>query len=210
MSVYETSYSPKGISPEISLKITFCWTKTVPSCRRSKVACGFLNLAELIFHYFILCIMLLVQILTRTDFIDFFLFMKRSSCGATEFLWVDSPQFFLYNNFLFIMPWTWHELSFFDAQKFCSSVGFRIKTMVSLVKWVVFSNWRMDIIKTNRSGLLGSLWKVVSESLNSRPKKLEWEWLFLNLERTFIDVILSWSRIFCFEFVDFLLSSGFA
>lgn len=154
--------------------------------------------------------MLLVQVLTRTDFIEFFLFMKRSSCGATEFLWIDSPQFFLYNNFLFIMSRTWHELSFLDAQKFCSSVGFWIKTMISLVKWVVFPNCRMDIIKTNRSRLLGSLRKVISESLNSWPKKLEREWLFLNLERTFIDVVLSWSWIFGFEFVDFLLSCGFA
>ena len=125
--------------------------------------------------------------------------MEGTACCTSKLLWIESSEFFLDNNFLFVMTRTWNSLFVFNSKELRSSLSLRIESMVSLVVRVDFSDLWANCIKPRLFGFLFG--KIILESFDSGPKKLERKWFFLDLERTFIDIVLSRSWLFGLEVI---------
>jgi len=71
--------------------------------------------------------------------------------------------------------------------------------MNSFVKRIIFSNRWTYIIKCWWFLFFIGIWDLISKSLNCWTKKLKRKGFLFELERTFIDIILAWCRIFSFK-----------
>lgn len=107
------------------------------------------------------------------------------------------------------MSRTWSSLVLPYIQKLRSTIWLRIESMNAFIKRPILANVWSYVIKG------GCFWfflsKLISEPLNCWPEKLEREWYFFNFERTVVNLVLTWSWVFCFEenLIALALSCGF-
>ena len=97
------------------------------------------------------------------------------------------------------MTRTWNCLFVFYSKELRFSLSLWVESMVSLVVRVDFPDFWTNGIKPRLFGFLFG--QIILESFYCGAKKLEREWFFLDLERTFIDFVLSRSRVFALEVI---------
>ena len=98
-------------------------------------------------------------------------------------------------------------LLFLYTQKLGSSFSFRVEAMISSVVRAQSSDIWSYVIKPRLFRFL--FHNIILESFDSGPKELKRKGFFLDLERTFVDFILSRSGFFRFEVISVSFSGSF-